>query len=216
MSYSPAWRKTIVAAVAVHAVGALGFGYVAENFQPAPKIQAVAEIDWVDVDLTDEVAIDDAEAIPSDAAEPSAFAAEDLRLPEANVPTFTPPTIERPKPQVKPIERPKPQPPAENPKPVDQPVDQPAAQIMSKPPVTVREVQPDIKNFRGFIAVAVRVGKDGKVKSTEILQSSADAAIDAKAVDAARQWTFRPALDQVGRPMDSDKIIVFDLRGNAS
>lgn len=222
--YTANWPATILAAVGLHAAAAFGLPYVLPIFETAPKIQSVAEIEWVDAELADDVAIDDAEIFSEPAQNSSPFNAEDLVIPELNIPA---PTIEPLKPiEVKPIERPKP-PKNEQPAKIEEPppkiepapkVEEPPkdeVQRMAKPPVTVSEVQPDksaVKNFSGYISIAVRIGKDGKVKSTEILQSSGDNSVDEIANAAAKKWTFQPALDQIGRPMECDKIITFDLR----
>ncbi len=77
------------------------------------------------------------------------------------------------------------------------------------------EVYPEegsVLGFKGYISFAARIGKDGKVKSTEILQSSGRYFVDEIARKAAMQWAFKPALDQDGRPMECDKIITFDFK----
>jgi len=220
-NYSAHWPATILAAVGLHVAGAFGFSYVAENFLPEQKVQQVIEIEWVDADFSaDEATVDEPEIFSDAPAENSSpFSAEDLVVPEIEIPA---PKIEPTKPiEVKPVERPKPPPKVdeppkvEPPKKIDEPPKEEVAQKLAKPPVTVTQVQPEIpaaENVSGFVAIAARIGKDGKVKSTEILQSCGKPAVDEIAVAAAKQWTFQPALDQIGRPMECDKIITFDLR----
>lgn len=229
--YSAHWAATILAAIALHVAAALAFPQIVPLFKPAPKVQTVAEIDWVDVDIADDSVVTDAEAIPADVAETvPTFDAEALRLPELRTPeTFKPPETPKPvenlKPPTKPVETPKPppvtvKPPAQSKPPADKP-DKPAEtqqddkSLMARPPITVNEVFPDKGSglgYKGYVSIAVRIGKDGKVHTTEILQSSGRYFVDEIALKAAAQWTFKPALDQIGRPMECDKIITFDFR----
>ena len=225
--YSAHWAATILVAIALHVAAALALPYVVSIFKPAPKVQTVAELELVDVDIADDSVVTDAEAIPADESEPvPTFDAEALRLPELSTPeTFKPPElptqppkpVERPKTPTKPVETPKP--PAQ-PKPADKPVkpdenSQDDKSLMARPPITVKEVFPDKGSglgYKGYVSIAVRIGKDGKIHSTEILQSSGRYFVDEIALKAAAQWTFKPALDQIGRPMECDKIITFDFK----
>ena len=229
--YSAHWATTILAAIVLHILAAAGFVYVLPSLASAPKVNAVAEMEWVDVDLTDDAAfVADEEAIPADAPQETVptFDANDLVLPELQIPQ---PIIEPPKPTppaVKPIEQPKPQPlpPTvdDKPKPPPQAAQAPAKenvtpadnrQVVTRPPITVKEVYPEkgsVLGFKGYISFAAHISKDGKVTATEILQSSGRYFVDEIARKAAEQWTFKPALDQRGRPMECDKIITFDFR----
>ncbi|MBR0289148.1 MAG: TonB family protein [Selenomonadaceae bacterium] len=226
--YSAHWAATIFAAIAFHFFAALGFSYVLPYLTPEPKIENVAELEWVDVDLLPpDVSVIEAEAIPSTTAQETlpTFDAKDLVIPELTIPE---PKIE-PLPEIKPIEPPKPQPPpqvvkpeqkpeqkvenAEPPKEIVEPKEN--QQRMGRPPITIMEVYPEkgsVLGFKGYISFAARLGKDGKVKSTEILQSSGRYFVDEIARKAAVQWTFKPALDQNGRPMECDKIITFNFK----
>ena len=226
MRYSTHWPATILAAIIFNVMAVFGFAYVLPQLMPAPEVQSVAEIELLEVELPDEVAVLDEEAIPSTAPEKnsSPFNAQDLVLPEVN----TPAPIELPPlPEQKPPELPKPKPPPTvtterdaPPKPaVNQgnktPEPPQVKQLLTKPPVTIMEVYPEkgsLLGFKGYISFAVHIGKDGKVKSSEILQSSGRLVVDEIARKAAEQWTFRPALDQFSRPMECDKIITFDFR----
>ena len=219
------WRTTIFAAIAFHFLTALGFSYVLPHLMPEPKIEDVAEFEWVDVDLLPpDVVVLEEEAIPLETAQETlpTFNAADLILPELTIPE---PVIEPP-PEVKPLAPPKPQPPVVNEQkpeqkiqpeepPKDVVVQNDGKQLVTRPPITVNAVYPEKGSglgFKGYISFAVRIGKDGKVKSTEILQSSGRMFVDEIARKAAMQWTFKPALDQIGRPMECDKIITFDFR----
>ena len=86
---------------------------------------------------------------------------------------------------------------------------------MEQPPVTIKEVYPEAGSglgFKGYVSIAATIGTDGKVHETEILQSSGRYFVDEIALKAAVQWTFKPARDQNGKPMQSIKIITFDFR----
>ena len=222
--FSSHWRATILAAILLHAAFAAGVSYVAPLLAPAPNLQNVAPLEWVDVELVDAPIIDSQE-ISSDAAQDSlsTFSAEDLRVPELSTPETTfeplkPPPSPKPVVPTKPPVQPE-KPPAQSKTdtPTDKPVDKPqdTRQLMAKPPVTVKEVFPEKGGglgYKGYVSIAVHIGKDGKVQSTEVLQSSGRYFVDEIALKAARQWTFRPALDQIGRPMECDKIITFDFK----
>lgn len=225
--YSPRWTTTIFAAVILHFAAALGFSLVEPKAEVVPTIEIASEFDWVDVDLSDAAGVD-AEEISSTPSTPgkessSPFSAQDLFVPETKIPEL--PTVEQIQPhEVKPIERPRIQQPVtekpkveESPK-VDAPskVEQPAeAQQLEQPPVTIKEVYPEAGSglgYKGFVSIAATVGTDGKVHETEILQSSGRFFVDEIALKAAVQWTFKPARDQNGKPMQSIKIITFDFR----
>ena len=226
--YSPRWTATIFAAVILHVAAALGFSLVAEEVEPVPTIEDAQTFAWVDVDLSDGESVDAEGILPPSTQETSSpFNAQDLFVPEAKisqlpaVEQFKPPTpevkpIERTQlqpPEVKPIERPKPQPPnvEELPK-IEEPAE---AQRLEQPPVALKEVYPKAGSglgYKGFVSIAATVGTDGKVHETEILQSSGRYFVDEIALKAAVQWTFKPARDQNGKPMQSIKIITFDFR----
>ena len=223
--YSPRWTATIFAAMILHVAAALGFSLVAAEVEPAPTIEVAQSFEWVDVDLSDGDFVD-AEGIspptPPTQENSSPFNAQDLFVPETKIPEL--PAVEQfqpPTPEVKPIERPKPQPhvvkpPAQSK--VEEPpkVEEPAeAQRLEQPPVALKEVYPEAGSglgYKGFVSIAATVGTDGKVHETEILQSSGRYFVDEIALKAAVQWTFRPARDQNGKPMQSIKIITFDFR----
>ena len=227
--YSTHWTETILVAIAFHAVAALGFSYVLPLFESAPKPASVAEMNWVDVELSDDATIITAEAIPSDAPTETlpTFDAKDLVMPEIKIPEPARPVeskpVEVPPLEVKPIEpppqivnyTPKPQPKSEA-----QPEKESAAPkdfqpVVTRPPITINAVYPEKGSglgFKGYVSFAAHIDKNGKVTSTEILQSSGRYFVDEIARKAAVQWTFKPALDQRGRPMECDKIITFDFK----
>ena len=230
--YSAHWAATIFASITFHFLAALGFSYALPYLTPAPKIETVEEFELVDVDLLpseSDIAVVEAEAIPSATVQETlpTFDAKDLLIPELIIPE---PIIEPPPPpEIKPVEPPKPQKPPQivkndqetKPKvekeetPKEDVVPKENRQLMARPPITIKEVYPEKGSglgYKGYISFAARIGKDGKVKSTEILQSSGRYVVDEIARKAAMQWTFKPALDQQGKPMVCDKIITFDFK----
>ena len=220
--YSTHWRATIFAAIALHFLAAIIFSWLLPHLAPEKNFADVAELELVDVDLLPpDVTVIDAQAIPSSTQETlPTFNAADLVLPEIKLPE----PIITPPPEVKPLEPPKPpQVIKDEPKPAQKIQDEEPPkelapkenhQRLARPPVTIKEVYPEqgsVLGFKGYVSFAARLGKDGKVKSTEILQSSGRYFVDEIARKAALQWTFRPALDESGRPMECDKIITFDF-----
>lgn len=218
--YSTHWTITILVAIVLHILAALGFSYVLPFFMPKPTIANVAELELVDVELLPDVEVIAEEAIPTEAIQETlpTFNASDLVIPEFEMPEIK---IE-PLPEIKPVEPPKPK-PVENepPKKIetepDKKIDAPKndKQLMSKPPVTIKEVYPERGSglgYKGYVSIMVTIGKDGKVKATEVVQSSGRLFVDEIALKAAEQWTFKPALDQICKPMLCNKIIIFDFK----
>lgn len=228
--YSAYWRTTIFAAIVFHFLAALGFSYVLPHLMPEPKIEDVAEFEWVDVDLLPpDVVVIEAEAIPVETVQETlpTFSAQDLFVPDLTIPE---PIIESP-PQleIKPIETPKPEPPqivkteqeaqqqVQSEEPPKEVVVVPAnaKQQLGQPPVTITEVYPEKGSglgYKGYVSIAATIGKDGKVKATKVMRTSGRMFVDEIARKAAMQWTFKPALDQDGKPMVCDKIITFDFK----
>ncbi len=90
----------------------------------------------------------------------------------------------------------------------------PSKPQMGEPPIVLKEVYPpkDGIKFGGYVSVAATIGTDGTVKKVKIMRKSGRILVDNVAMNAAKQWTFKPALDQEGKPMECDKIITFDFR----
>ena len=218
--YSTHWATTIFAAIILHILAALGFSYVLPLFMPKPTIADVAELELVDVELLPDVEVIAEDAIPTETPQENlpTFNANDLVIPEFEMPEIK---IE-PLPEIKPVEPPKPKPVDKEPlkkiepepdKEIDAPKND--KQLMSKPPVTVKEIYPEKGSglgYKGYVSIMVTIGKDGKVKATEIIQSSGRLFVDEIALKAAEQWTFKPALDQIGKPMLCNKVIIFDFK----
>ncbi|MBQ6132134.1 MAG: energy transducer TonB [Selenomonadaceae bacterium] len=228
--YSTRWRATILASVAFHFLAAAGFSYILPHLLPEQQVANVAQFEWVDVDLLPPDAVPlEAEGISAEEETLPIFNAQDLFIPDLTIPE--PIIAESPPLEIKPIEPPKLQPPPQVVKPEpeikkesetnsEKEAVSPAEnkQFMGSPPMVVKEVYPEEGSglgFRGQILIAVTIGKDGKVKNTEIVQSSGRLFVDEIARKAVMQWTFRPALDQTGRPMACSKIISFDFKNSS-
>ncbi len=232
--YSTYWRTTIFASIAFHFLAALGFSYVLPHLMPEPTIEDVAEFEWIDVDLLPEdVVVIEAEAVPTEIVQETlpTFSARDLFVPEFNIPepVFIEEVEPPPPPEIKIIERPTPQPPPqvikdeqeakkqieENPDKEIVVAPKNTKQLMGQPPVTITEFYPEKGSglgYKGYVSIAATIGKDGKVKATKVMRTSGRYFVDEIARKAAMQWTFKPALDQEGKPMECDKIITFDFK----
>lgn len=70
-------------------------------------------------------------------------------------------------------------------------------------PVYPRQALED--NVRGEVRVRITVDTDGKVKDTEILQSTPTGVFDNAALAAVRRWRFKPA-EVDGRPVEASMI----------
>lgn len=228
--YSTHWRATILAAIAFHCLIALGFSYLLPHLAPSPKTAQIVELEWLDADsLPEDATITAEEAIPAQSVQEavSTFDAQDLFVPELKIPEPLPEPLPEPPPEVKITERPKLPPPVINddkesrkkiaeesvPEAPISPKD--SKQLMGKPPVTIKEFYPQKGSglgYKGVVLIAVTIGKDGKVKAANVVQTSGRMFVDEIALKAAAQWTFKPALDQTGRPMPCDKIITFDFK----
>ena len=223
--YKTYWRTTIFAAIAFHFLSALGFSYVLPHLMPEPTIEDVAEFEWIDVDLLpDNVVVVEADAIPIETLQETlpTFNAQDLFIPEPIIEEIQPP----PPPEIKIVETPKPQivnneqdakKKIESEEPPKEVVVVPAnaKQQLGQPPVTITEFYPEKGSglgYKGYVSIAATIGKDGKVKATKVMRTSGRFFVDEIARKAAMQWTFKPALDQEGKPMECDKIITFDFK----
>lgn len=207
MKYSSHWFATILAAVALHFFAAIIFQFALPKIFPA---QIHEEINLVDVELVDDAPIIDEEILPIEPQKNStAFEFAPIELPPLEVPKFDLPEIPKlPEPAPKP-----PVPPKEEPQKIFEPVEEPQEkQILGSDPITISAVYPQ-KNFgfQGYVSVSVTIGKDGKIKNAEVIMPSGIADVDNIALDSAKQWTFKPALDQNNKPMERIKIITFDF-----
>ncbi len=83
------------------------------------------------------------------------------------------------------------------------------AKQMGQPPITITDSYPPegMYKFKGVIRVFTTIGTDGKVKATKISVTSGRRSADELAMAFCRRWTFKPALDGEGKPMESVKLI---------
>lgn len=216
MKYSTNWLAIIFASIAVHFLAATIFAFVLPKIFPELKVD-VAEIEWVDVELVDEVAVIDDEPVAiEDTTVESATESEFAAIELPPLPTFEP--IEIPKPKVE--ETPPPKKVETNSDEVkdaekkSEPAEEPKGkQLLNSPPITINEVNPtESFNYSGIVAVVATIDKDGKVKRTQVALPSGIKDVDDDAQVAAGKWTFKPALDQDGKPMECDKVITFDYK----
>lgn len=84
----------------------------------------------------------------------------------------------------------------------------PSAEI-PVPTRTATPVYPAQAMFEGVVVIEASIGADGNVKDARIVRSGAG--FDQVALDAARQWTFRPALRD-GRPTPASAYLIFGFR----
>lgn len=218
MKYSPNWLTTILAAIVIHFLAAVTLEFVLPKILPAPITTDVTEISWVDVELVDDVTLIEEDFIP---IETPAEIEDDFEF----APIELPPPVEPPKfemPEIPKLHEPEPSPPVTKPKEETPPKVEPEKksepveesqekQVLGSDAITVSEVYPT-KNFgfKGYVSISVTIGKDGKVKSAEILMPSGIKEVDEISIDAAKNWTFKPALDQNNKPMERVKVITFD------
>lgn len=84
-----------------------------------------------------------------------------------------------------------------------------SGQQLGEPPRVITDFYPapDVVSFRGRVSVLATIDKTGKVSKVKIAVTSGRMLVDAVAKDAVLRWTFKPALDQEGRPMECVKVI---------
>ena len=227
--YSPYWRTTIVAAFFLHLLAYLAFNLILPYLIPDPKIEDTVEMTWVDVDLVEEepAIVEDIQPVES----PSEFAIPEYEFPPIIIPDIPnePVYIEQePAPLIQerpPLPQRQPVVTKEEAEILNQLEKDPEAEVviakpqgkqqMGEPPVTITESYPPPGSglkYKGYVSVAATIGTDGKVKKTKIMRTSGRMIVDNIAMNAAREWTFKPALDQEGKPMECDKIITFDFK----
>ncbi|MBR5912922.1 MAG: TonB family protein [Selenomonadaceae bacterium] len=218
MKYSPNWLATILAAIAIHFLAAVTLEFVLPKSFTAQIPPDVTEISWVDVDLVDDFTVIDEEFIPIETpAEIDTSSEFDIiELP----PLVEPPKFEMP--EIPKLNEPEPPPPVTKPKEESPPKVEPEKkeepaeessekQELGSDAITISEVYPTKSfGFKGYVSISVTIGKDGKVKSAEVLMPSGIKDVDESSLDAAKKWTFKPALDTNNKPMERVKVITFD------
>jgi len=76
-----------------------------------------------------------------------------------------------------------------------------------KPPQPISTPEPDFgpdaarMKFHGVVVVGGYIGTDGKFHDAKVLQSIADAIVDAKVLGAVKGWKFRPCTKE-GQPVN--------------
>ena len=211
MKYSPNWLLAILAAIVIHFLAAVALEFVLPKIYPAQIPPDVAEISWVDVDLVDEAAVIEEEVIPIETPPEVAEEFAPIELP----PLVEPPKFEMPEiPKLPESEPPKEEsPPKVEPEKKSEPVEETdEKQELASDAITISAEHPT-KNFgfKGYVSISVTIGKDGKVKSAEVLMPSGIKDVDEISLESAKQWTFKPALDINNKPMERVKVITFDF-----
>jgi protein TonB len=64
-------------------------------------------------------------------------------------------------------------------------------------------------HVRSVVTLAVTIGKDGTIRDVQVVSGRAE--LTAAAVDAARQWRFRP-YQFLGRPVEIQTTAQFNFR----
>lgn len=112
-------------------------------------------------------------------------------------------------------------PPVSTPAPLDPPLKTPGERPSPpgedvKAPQVIYKVDPEYSeqarkaNFQGKVVLNLVVQKDGTVRDIRVVQSL-EMGLDEKAVEAVRQWRFRPGLKN-GQPVDVSAIIEVTFR----
>lgn len=80
---------------------------------------------------------------------------------------------------------------------------------MGQPPIVIQDSYPPdgMYTFKGVVRVFTTIGTDGRVKSTRVAVTSGNRAVDELAMAFCRRWTFKPAKDSKGDPMECTKLI---------
>jgi len=80
----------------------------------------------------------------------------------------------------------------------------------AQPPVPVHNVAPDLTRNSGVVRISLVVGVDGRPHDLQVA-SSLDPASDNSALEAVRQWKFKPAICE-GEPIEVQIAIDIDFR----
>jgi TonB family protein len=81
-----------------------------------------------------------------------------------------------------------------------EPTTMPKGLSMPAPPYAKAEFD---AGHEGKVELQLRIGTDGRVREAGVAKSSGWPVLDAQAVETAKSWTFSPALDAAGAPMES-------------
>ncbi len=239
--YSSYWWRTIFAAIIFHLFACVGFAFILPYLMPKPEIEKIIEMNWVDVDLTEDLPIadDDLQTFEIE-DEKSEFLSEDFpplvipdfpaedsfveEIPQQKIESQS--QTEQEKNEYRPLQERQPflsRNEAEVLNQLERNIEDEkisddkknaAEHQMSQPPVALKEIYPPKigLEFKGYVSVLVTIGIDGKIKAMKVIKSSERIIIDNIALNAAKNWIFKPALDQDGNAMESNKIITFDFK----
>lgn len=221
MKYKTNLFKAMLMSIALHFILAIVLIFIFPKIFPAPTVPAVQVIEWVDVDLSDEVTAIDKPVITAPLENDSAdeFHFAPIELPPLEIPKVEP--LTQPKIEVvKPPEPPPPvQPKIETPPKVDaekiSDSDEESAenqQWVSVPTLILAVYPEENFGYTGEIMIMATIGKDGKVKNAELVFPTGNSDVDSAALDAAKKWTFKPALDKDGKPTECSYSIIMNFK----
>ena len=203
----------MLTSIVLHALLAIVLIFLLPKIFPAPKVPEVTPLEWVDVNLTDEVTIDEVQVTIESPENDSSneFGFSPIELPPLEVPKLEP----LPQPEIfKP-----PAPLKEEPPKVDEetksepPEDSTENQQWVSVPILILAVYPEESfGYTGEVMIMATIGRDGKVKQAELVFPTGNSEVDAASLDAAKKWTFKPALDKDGKPTECSYSIILNFR----
>ena len=210
--------KAMLMSIALHCILAVVLIFIFPKIFPAPTVPVVKVIEWVAVDLSDEVTAIDEPAITAPLENDSAdeFNFAPIELPPLEIPKLEPlPQLEIVKPPAPPPVQPKIEaPPNVDAEKISEPdEDSTENQQWVSVPILILAVYPE-ENFgySGEIMIMATIGKDGKVKNAELVFPTGNIDADSAALDAAKKWTFKPALDKDGKPTECSYSIIMNFK----
>ncbi|HCB93389.1 MAG TPA: hypothetical protein DEP57_06220 [Selenomonas sp.] len=216
-SYSSRWTATFIAAIVLHLIFLMAFACVLPNLMPKQELKLFQEMEWVEADLPEEAVPEEAvimEPLPNEpASEPMIYEEEVIAAEVPEESEEIPIVEEAPDEAVEKLmeEMEKADSEGKSPEIAVPPAN--TNQRMGQPPVVLKEVYPPAGGLRfdGSVTVAATIGRDGRVKRTKVIIGSGRLAVDNIAISAVAKWIFKPALDEDGKPMECDKIIIIDF-----
>ena len=218
MKYKTNLFKAMLMSIALHCVLAVVVIFIFPKIFPAPAVPEVKPIEWVDVDLSDEVTAIDEPVITAPLENNSAdeFNFAPIELPPLEIPKVEPlPQLEIFKPPAPPPVQPKIETPPnvdaeKNSDSDDEPTEN--QQWVSVPTLILAVYPEENFGYTGEIMIMATIGKDGKVKDAELVFPTGNNDVDSAALDAAKKWTFKPALDKDGKPTECSYSIIMNFK----
>lgn len=217
-SYSSHWFATFIAALVLHLTFLMAFSYILPYLMPEPEAMLFQEMEWIEVDMPDEAVPEEEvimEPLPTEPVSEPIIYEEDVIVPEVpEEPEEIPIMEEVPHEAVEKLMEELEKADSEGKKPEIAVPAENNNQRMGQPPVVLKEVYPPAGGlgFEGTVTIAATIGRDGRVKRTKIIVGSGRLVIDNIAMSAVAKWIFKPALDEEGKPMNCDKIIIIDFQ----